>query len=160
MRGKLMFLGGLAAGFVLGTRAGREKYDEIVRAARRVRDNPTVQEAAGVVQEQASRAMAGGRDLVAEKLSHSRFADTPMGQKVLDTLEGDAGTGAERARRDAVEAARREEAEALRREEAMDVPVATGGTTSSAWSGTPGAGSAGTPGTAGSATTGNTGSAY
>ena len=35
MRGKLLFLGGLAAGFVLGTRAGREKYEEIVQAARK-----------------------------------------------------------------------------------------------------------------------------
>ena len=26
MRGKLMFLGGLAAGFVFGARAGRERY--------------------------------------------------------------------------------------------------------------------------------------
>ena len=29
MRGKLMFITGLAAGFVLGSRAGREKYEEI-----------------------------------------------------------------------------------------------------------------------------------
>ena len=47
--GKLMFLAGLGAGFVLGTRAGREKYDELVQAARKVRENPTVQEAAAVV---------------------------------------------------------------------------------------------------------------
>ena len=33
MRGKLMFLGGLAAGFVIGARAGREKYEELVKTA-------------------------------------------------------------------------------------------------------------------------------
>ncbi len=55
MRGKLMFLGGLAAGFVIGARAGREKYEELVRTAKKVKESPTVQEAAGVVQEQANR---------------------------------------------------------------------------------------------------------
>ncbi len=90
MRGKLLFLGGLATGFVLGTRAGREKYDELMQAARRVKDNPTVQETAGVVQEQASRLMSGGREMVADKLSHSRFADTQLGQKVLDAMDAEA----------------------------------------------------------------------
>ncbi len=47
MRGKLLFLGGLAAGFVLGARAGREKYEEIVSTARKVKEHPTVQEAPG-----------------------------------------------------------------------------------------------------------------
>ena len=48
MRGKLMFLSGLAAGFVLGSRAGREKYEEIRANAKKVWEHPTVQEAAGV----------------------------------------------------------------------------------------------------------------
>jgi len=47
MRGKLLFLGGLAVGFVVGSRAGREKYEELVQTARKVRESPTVQEAAG-----------------------------------------------------------------------------------------------------------------
>src|SRR5512142_717042 len=55
MRGKLWFLGGMAAGFVLGARAGREAYDGITRAARKVKDSPTMQEATGVIQEQATR---------------------------------------------------------------------------------------------------------
>ncbi|WP_433043330.1 hypothetical protein [Dactylosporangium sp. CS-033363] len=33
---------GLAIGYVLGTRAGRAKYEQIVDNARRVRDNPTL----------------------------------------------------------------------------------------------------------------------
>jgi hypothetical protein len=75
MRGKILFLGGLAAGFVLGSRAGRQAYDEIVRNARRVRDNPTVQEAAGVVQEQATRFYAQGKETVTDKLSNTKFGD-------------------------------------------------------------------------------------
>lgn len=75
MRGKLWFLGGVAVGFVLGARAGREKYEELVRGARRMWDHPTVQEAAGVVQAQASRLYAEGKETVAEKLSHTRLGE-------------------------------------------------------------------------------------
>ncbi|HEX5541342.1 MAG TPA: hypothetical protein VFX60_07225 [Micromonospora sp.] len=62
MRGKLMFLGGLAAGFVLGARAGREKYEELVMKGRQLLDHPTVQEAAGVAQAQANRLYSEGKD--------------------------------------------------------------------------------------------------
>ncbi|MFC8849523.1 MULTISPECIES: hypothetical protein [unclassified Micromonospora] len=71
MRGKIMFLGGLAAGFVLGARAGREKYEELVVRGRKVLDHPTVQEAAGVAQAQANRLYSEGRD----KLSQSRLGE-------------------------------------------------------------------------------------
>jgi len=43
----LTFAAGLAAGYVLGTRAGREKYEQIAAGARQVRANPTL----GQVQE-------------------------------------------------------------------------------------------------------------
>ena len=64
MRGKLMFLSGLAAGFVLGSRAGREKYEEIVVNAKKVWEHPTVQEAAGVAQAQANKLYSEGKDKV------------------------------------------------------------------------------------------------
>jgi hypothetical protein len=75
MRGKLWFLGGLAAGFVLGARAGREKYNELVVNARKVWDHPTVQEAAGVVQAQANRLYSEGKGTVTEKLSHTKIGE-------------------------------------------------------------------------------------
>jgi hypothetical protein len=87
MRGKLLFLAGLGAGFVLGTRAGREKYEELVQAARKVRENPTVQEAAGVVQEQANKIVAGTKDTVTDKLSHSRLAETKVGERLLSAMD-------------------------------------------------------------------------
>ncbi len=94
MRGKLMFLAGLGAGFVLGTRAGREKYEELVQAARKVRDNPTVQEAAGVVQEQANKIVSGGRDTLTDKLSHSKLAETKVGERLLSAMDTDTGAAA------------------------------------------------------------------
>jgi hypothetical protein len=36
---------GVAVGYVLGSRAGREKYEEIAAAARRFAGHPTVQDA-------------------------------------------------------------------------------------------------------------------
>lgn len=48
------FFVGLAAGFVAGARAGREKYDQLVKVAKSAAENPTVQQAAGAIQAQAS----------------------------------------------------------------------------------------------------------
>jgi hypothetical protein len=73
MRGKLMFLGGLAAGFVLGSRAGREKYEEIRTGAKKVWEHPTVQEAAGVAQAQATKLYSEGKD---------KLGQTKVGEKL------------------------------------------------------------------------------
>jgi hypothetical protein len=127
MRGKLMFLAGLGAGFVLGTRAGREKYEELVQAARKVRENPTVQEAAGVVQEQANKIVSGGK----EKLSNSKLADTKVGERLINAMDTEPGTDtSERTQ-----------------------PLATSGMTRSPGT-TNVPGSAGTTGTTGTTTTG------
>lgn len=75
MRGKLWFVGGIAVGFVLGARAGREKYEELVQNARKMWEHPTVQEAAGVVQAQANRLYHEGKDTVSDKLSHTRIGE-------------------------------------------------------------------------------------
>jgi hypothetical protein len=91
MRGKLMFIGGLAAGFVLGARAGREKYEEIMVNAKKVLDHPTVQEAAGVAQAQANRLVTEGK----EKLSHSKIGEkltTGTGTDTTSTDEALAGS--------------------------------------------------------------------
>lgn len=65
MKGKLLLLTGAAAGYVLGTKAGRERYEQIKRTAGRMKDDPRVQEkahrAADLAREKAP--------LVAEKLS-------------------------------------------------------------------------------------------
>jgi hypothetical protein len=43
MRGKLLLVVGLGVGYVLGAKAGRERYNDIKRAAERFWGNPTVQ---------------------------------------------------------------------------------------------------------------------
>ncbi|WP_430782145.1 hypothetical protein [Actinoplanes sp. G11-F43] len=79
MRGKLMFFTGLAAGFVLGSRAGREKYEEIRATAQKAWQHPTVQEAAGVAQAQANKLYTEGKD----KLQSSK-----LGEKINSTGSG------------------------------------------------------------------------
>jgi len=53
-RYRITFLTGVAVGFVLGARAGRERYEQLKRATRRVADSPAAQQAAGAVQAQAA----------------------------------------------------------------------------------------------------------
>ncbi|WP_156893242.1 hypothetical protein [Actinokineospora enzanensis] len=50
------FLVGAGVGYVLGAKAGRGRYEQIVRAYRRIADHPAVQGAAGI-----ARAKLGGR---------------------------------------------------------------------------------------------------
>ena len=43
MKGKILLLVGVGIGYVLGTRAGREKYDEMKKAAQKLWNDPRVQ---------------------------------------------------------------------------------------------------------------------
>jgi hypothetical protein len=54
MQGKLTLAVGFVTGYVLGSRAGRQRYEEIVAQARKVAGSQTVQSTAGVLQTQAS----------------------------------------------------------------------------------------------------------
>lgn len=57
---QLMFLSGAAVGYVMGSRAGRERYEQIKKAAQELWAHPSVQSAAESVREQASLAASGG----------------------------------------------------------------------------------------------------
>jgi hypothetical protein len=81
MRGKLMFITGLAAGFVLGSRAGREKYEEISTSAKKLWEHPTVQEAAGVAQAQANKLYTEGKD----KLGQSKLGEKLQSASTSDS---------------------------------------------------------------------------
>ena len=47
---KLSLLVGFGAGYVLGTRAGRERYEQIRRAWSQAKEDPRLQEVAGMAQ--------------------------------------------------------------------------------------------------------------
>jgi hypothetical protein len=68
MRYRLTFLLGVGAGYVLGARAGRERYDALMRSLRDAKEQPGVQSAAGVVAAQASGLAHKARSAVAAKV--------------------------------------------------------------------------------------------
>ena len=57
----LKFLLGLAVGYVLGAKAGNQRYEQLKRTYQRVSDHPAVQGAAGVVRAQVEEKMNGGK---------------------------------------------------------------------------------------------------
>ena len=69
---KLSFVVGAAAGYVLGTKAGRERYEEIRRRARRLAGSQTVQSTAGVMQAQLETLVEQARTVAARRLSEPR----------------------------------------------------------------------------------------
>jgi len=70
---KLIFAVGAGLGYILGTRAGREKYNQMQAKARQVIDNPTVQEATGLVKTEATRLYDEGRQVVRDKVRGLRL---------------------------------------------------------------------------------------
>ncbi|MDJ1130593.1 YtxH domain-containing protein [Streptomyces iconiensis] len=71
MRYRLTFASGLAVGYLLGTRAGRERYEQIRKGVRRIAENPAVRnvgEAAALSGREAAAKAAGA---VGERLPSS-----------------------------------------------------------------------------------------
>ena len=65
---KLTLLVGAAVGYVLGARAGRERYETIVAFARKFAGSQTVQSTAGVLKAQVDTAKAQAMQTVTAKL--------------------------------------------------------------------------------------------
>lgn len=81
MRYRLTFLVGVGAGYVLGARAGRERYDQLMRSFREAKEQPGVQSAAGVVAAQASGIAQKAKSAVAAKVGGSdddAYPTTPL----------------------------------------------------------------------------------
>ena len=58
---KLSFLAGFGAGYVLGSRAGRERYEQIRVAWDRAKDDPRLQSLAGMAQARADDVLSSLR---------------------------------------------------------------------------------------------------
>ncbi len=65
---KLSFVVGAAVGYVLGTRAGRQRYEQIAGATRKVAQNPKVQSATDKARQQAGAAAGKAAGAVADKV--------------------------------------------------------------------------------------------
>ncbi len=78
-----------AAGYVLGSRAGRERYEQISNAARKVAGNPTVQSAASKAQETVVAQAPVVADAVKEKATS---AASTVADKVRSSDESTTST--------------------------------------------------------------------
>jgi hypothetical protein len=67
---KLSFLVGFGAGYVLGARAGRERYEQIRRAYAHAKDDPRLQSIAGMAQARADDAISSLRTRMGTEPPH------------------------------------------------------------------------------------------
>jgi hypothetical protein len=94
MRFKSGFLVGLGAGYVLGAKAGEERYQQIMDAAGKLRENPGVQRLTGEV----NKTVSVGRDRVAEtaaaKADQAREAVATKADQARETVSSRVGGNA------------------------------------------------------------------
>jgi hypothetical protein len=67
MRYKLTFVIGLAIGYVVGTRAGRERYEQLKKSARQFSQNPAVRNTAESAAHSSRKAAGKAFHLVSDK---------------------------------------------------------------------------------------------
>lgn len=68
-RSRIALVTGLAAGFVLGARAGRERYEQIKKLARRAAESPAAQQAAGALQAQAAALLRSATRSITQQMN-------------------------------------------------------------------------------------------
>ncbi|MFG1669934.1 YtxH domain-containing protein [Streptomyces sp. Y7] len=91
MRYRLTFVIGVAVGYVLGTRAGRERYEQLKKTAREISQNPAVRNTAESAAQQ-GRVFAGKAfHTVSEKVG-DRVPET-VAQRVRSLRERSAHNG-------------------------------------------------------------------
>lgn len=72
MVGKMTFLAGAAAGYVLGAKAGREQYEKIMAAAKQVNENPKIQQAVDTMTHKGTEIIGDAKDKIGDKVPGAR----------------------------------------------------------------------------------------
>jgi SLT domain-containing protein len=84
----MLFAG--AVGYVLGARAGRERYEQIMEQAQRIWSNPNVQKASHSAQDLArEKAPVVGEKLTGAAKSAASSASSAVGGKIAGSSNGD-----------------------------------------------------------------------
>jgi hypothetical protein len=96
MRIKAIFVAGFAIGFVVGSRAGRERYDQLVKLSRQAAGSPPVQKATATVtaktQDIAKSAAAKAPDLAKSAVPKIMDTARQAGARLPFGKGGDADT--------------------------------------------------------------------
>jgi hypothetical protein len=80
MAGKLKWAVALGVGYVLGARAGRERYEQIAEQARRLSNRPEVQKATGKVRDQLNTGVERVSGSVGKRLQEARTSSATAQQ--------------------------------------------------------------------------------
>ena len=88
---KLMFLGAGAVGYVLGAKAGRERYEQIAAQAEKLRTNPTVQQKVDEAKHRAMDVAGSAAEKVREQAPGHRSAPNGVSSAATSTPSGAAG---------------------------------------------------------------------
>lgn len=97
MKNRTVFLAGGLVGYVLGARAGRQRYEQIAAMARRVANMQPVQQAADAAATQASQLADSAKQAMSDRVSaavaegRQRIVDK-FGDKVPSRFRGDGDT--------------------------------------------------------------------
>ncbi|GGL68429.1 hypothetical protein GCM10010129_09750 [Streptomyces fumigatiscleroticus] len=91
MRYRLPFVAGLALGYVLGTRAGRDRYEQLKKSARQIAQNPAVRNTAESAAQQGRQFADKAYHAVSDKVG-DRMPDS-VAQRVRSLKERSGGTG-------------------------------------------------------------------
>ena len=97
MMGKLKWLAGFGAGYVLGARAGRERYAQIAARAQELWSDPRVQEKAGQAQQALKEKADQAQQAVKDKVGKPATSPGPVSRPVPVDPPGPAGRGPARA---------------------------------------------------------------
>ena len=79
MRYRATFVAGLVVGFIAGARAGRERYDQIVKYTKQVAESPAVQKATNTV---AAKATELGKTAAAKAPEFAKTAAATVSEQV------------------------------------------------------------------------------
>lgn len=96
MKGKLLLVTGVAVGYVLGTRAGRERYEQIKRRAVELWNDPHVQRAADDVEDAVGTAAADVQERLADASTKVVGAVTSFGRRDDETRVDETWTDPDR----------------------------------------------------------------
>ena len=88
MRARITFLAGFAVGFVAGARAGRERYEQMVKLARKTAENPTVQHVTRAAGAKATELTKAAGQKAAERMPKLAETAKSSASKVRDRIPG------------------------------------------------------------------------
>jgi hypothetical protein len=87
MMKRLMLLSGGAIGYVLGARAGHERYEQITRQAQKLRANPTVQQKVSEAKSAAASAASTATEKVRSQAGSTKSSEPPADPLAVPVID-------------------------------------------------------------------------